>query len=227
MDYSSLPVNELVRLCFQSGDESAWAEFVRRFHPVIARTAIRVGHQWGQTSPQVVDDLVQETYLKICSHRNEFLQDFTPTHENAFYGYLKVFTTNLVHDHFKRLRARKRADPASSSSWDGDLSSETHQSRDFDAQSAERSVLIGQIAASLKTIAVGTTAKRDFRIFWLYYRVGLSASAIAELPTIGLSTKGVESTLVRLTRHVRQRLLGNENREQASKQKGIPHIESL
>jgi RNA polymerase sigma-70 factor, ECF subfamily len=43
-------------------------------------------------------------------------------------------------------------------------------------------------------------------IFWLYYRDGLTARAIAQLPGIRLSVKGVESTIHRLTRRVRLRL---------------------
>ena len=45
-------------------------------------------------------------------------------------------------------------------------------------------------------------------MFWLYYRVGLTANAIAALPSIGLSMKGVESTILRLIRLLRQEISG-------------------
>jgi hypothetical protein len=48
--------------------------------------------------------------------------------------------------------------------------------------------------------------ERDRKLFWLYYRVGLTADAIAGLPSIGLSTKGVESSLLRLTRLLRDEI---------------------
>jgi RNA polymerase sigma-70 factor (ECF subfamily) len=48
--------------------------------------------------------------------------------------------------------------------------------------------------------------ERDRTVFWLYYQQGFSAKAIAALPSIGLSEKGVESAILRLTREVRNRL---------------------
>ena len=69
-----------------------------------------------------------------------------------------------------------------------------------------RSILLREINAALGRLAVGQNLERDRRVFWLYYRVGLTANAIASLPAIGLSTKGVESTILRLTRLLRQEL---------------------
>ena len=45
--------------------------------------------------------------------------------------------------------------------------------------------------------------ERDRRIFWLYYRAGLKPAVIARMPGIGLSVKGVESAVFRLTKLVR------------------------
>ncbi len=105
MDHSALSAEELALTYFRSGDEKAWSEFVRRFHPLIARVVLRVARQWGETSPQAVDDLIQDTYLKICSERERLLGSFTSPHADAIYGFMKVFTANLVHDHFKASRA--------------------------------------------------------------------------------------------------------------------------
>jgi len=44
---------------------------------------------------------------------------------------------------------------------------------------------------------------RSKLIFWLYYRCGFSASEIASLPNVELTTKGVESMIFRLVRLVR------------------------
>jgi RNA polymerase sigma-70 factor (ECF subfamily) len=48
-----------------------------------------------------------------------------------------------------------------------------------------------------------TESKRDRTIFWLYYRQGFSAREIAELPGLGLTQKGVESCIHRLTNMLR------------------------
>jgi hypothetical protein len=57
----------------------------------------------------------------------------------------------------------------------------------------------------LKSRACEPTFVRDYTIFWLYYREGMTAKAIAGVSSIGLTVKGVESTLLRLTRLVRTR----------------------
>jgi len=91
------------------------------------------------------------------------------------------------------------------------------------AKSSERGILLQQIDAHLGRLAVGQNLERDRRVFWLYYRVGLTANAIASLPAIGLSTKGVESTILRLTRLLRQELAADRPRPGActTKDEGI------
>src|SRR5262249_54164894 len=108
MDYASLSAEELVLACGQSDDAAAWQEFVRRFYRLIATVALRVARRWGGSSPQIIDDLVQETYLKLCADNLQMLRSFKSQHPDAFYGYLKVVTANLVHDHFKAVHSSKR-----------------------------------------------------------------------------------------------------------------------
>jgi RNA polymerase sigma-70 factor, ECF subfamily len=206
VDYTALSADELAITCFQSGDELAWAEFVRRFQPLIARVAVRVARQWGESSPQLVDELVQNTYFKICADRKSLLQKFAPNHQDAIYGYIKVLTANLAHDHFKASRSQKRGGWAIASSIDGD--DRTLNARCLKSAEAliQRDILIQQVDACLQVVSTGECSGRDRKIFWLYYRVGLAASAIAALPTVGLSTKGVESIILRLTRLIRERL---------------------
>ena len=204
--YSSTPPEELVSACADSGDPAAWEEFVHRFHPVIATVALRTARDWGNTSTHLIDDLVQETFLKLCADNCRILRAFQSRHPGAIFGYLKVITANVVHDHFKALNSRKRGENITSAlAEDCDLSQRSG-SATSEVESMERAILIGQIDASLRNLDVGPNAERDRRIFWLYYRVGLSASAIAAISGIGLTTKGVESTLLRLTKHVKQKL---------------------
>lgn len=205
MDYSAISAEELALICFRSGDELAWAEFVRRFQPLIASVAIRVARKWGDTSPQIVDELVQDTYLKLCAERTHLLEKFKPRHKDAAYGYIKVFTANLVHDRFKSSRAQKRGGRADTGSVDCDLATKGVPTQPI-LEALERKILLEKVAHCLEKVSSGQKAERDRQIFWLYYRVGLTASAIASLPTVGLGTKGVESIILRLTRAIRQEL---------------------
>jgi RNA polymerase sigma-70 factor (ECF subfamily) len=141
------------------------------------------------------------------------LQSFKSAHQDAIYGYIKVFTANLAHDYFKATHSQKRGGGVAVSPIDDDQPGHMPRAAASVASVVERDVLIQQIDACLRLVLGGPGAGRDRRIFWLYYRVGLPASAIAALPTIGLTTKGVESTLLRLTRQVRQRLVSSQMRK--------------
>jgi RNA polymerase sigma-70 factor (ECF subfamily) len=228
VDCKALSPAQLVLHCLKAGDESAWIEFVHRFHPLIARVVTRVAWRWGESSREVLDDLVQETYLKLCTNRETLLQRFQVTDDSIF-GFVKVFTANLVHDHFKAAHSTKRGGGAKTEPADDQTSSEQSGNCSFDSKSIERSVLLGQIDSCLREEESGPNAWRDRQIFWLYYRVGLSASAIAALPAVGLSTKGVESTILRMTQVVRRRLARAEDsaETEGDPSKGIRPAESF
>jgi RNA polymerase sigma-70 factor (ECF subfamily) len=207
MPHKNLSATELVRACVDSADREAWREFVARFQPTIAGVALRTARRWGQSSPLVLEDLVQETFLKLCGERCRLLREFEPQHEEAFYGYLKVVTTRVVHDYFKRLHAVKRRPADRPQRQEGDDPPDPVDAAAVER--IERGALFGEIERLLAALDLGPTAERDRRIFGLYYQAGMSARAIAELPGMDLSIKGVESTIFRVTRLLRQKLAGD------------------
>jgi RNA polymerase sigma-70 factor (ECF subfamily) len=205
-DYATLAVAKLIEAC-TGGDSAAWQEFIRRFHSIIAITASRAARRWSEASPSTIDDLVQETYLKLCADRGRVLQQFRFEHEDAIFGFLKIITINVVNDYFKGLYAHKRGGNAVSGPLDG---SETHSGTDRPAglTDPERALMVDRVDACLRDMAPAETRDRDRKIFWLYYRQGMTAKEIASLPYLGLTLKGVESTLHRLIRLVRTHLTG-------------------
>jgi hypothetical protein len=77
--------------------------------------------------------------------------------------------------------------------------------RSGSAASIEREILIREIEDFLKARLAGEpNQERDLTIFWCYYRQGMSAKAIAAIPSIGLTAKGVESQLARTILLVRK-----------------------
>jgi len=198
-----MSLEELIRACADPGDESVWKEFVRRFHPLIAGVALRTAQRWGNASPALVDDLIQETYLKLCSGPSRLLAVFDANAPDAFYGYLKVVTTNVVHDYFRAMHSRKR-DVQQEEPLETTYASAT--AREGNPDYIEQSVLIGEVKAVLEQVTSGKNQQRDCTIFWLRHRQGMTPQAIAQLPGFDLSVKGVESLLLRLTRQVRERL---------------------
>ena len=167
--------------------------------------AYRVARRWGENAPGIVDDLIQETYIKLCSDKVRILREFQASHPDSIFGFLKVLATNVANDHFKRLHTGKRG---------GDVIQPLEQSERTaiaggpgDPASIERALLIHEVDSCLRAQAPPDTRERDCTIFSLYYRQGLTAKEIAALPSINLSVKGVESTLHRLTQLVRSHLV--------------------
>lgn len=108
LSHEELPLSELLQLCLESEQETLWTEFVSRSHPIVAGVIIKTIRRWIRPEPGLVDDMVQETYLRLC--RNDFraLRHFISQHENSVFGFLKVVASNTVRDHFRTVYSRKR-----------------------------------------------------------------------------------------------------------------------
>jgi RNA polymerase sigma-70 factor (ECF subfamily) len=200
-----MSLEELLLACAEDGNTDAWLEFVRRFHGLIAAVAWRTARKWGAISPSLIDDLVQESYLRLCSDRKRFLGALQERHEDSFYAYLKVITANVVHDHFRALHSKKRglgrtedlAEPRTAPTPPGNRGT---------PEEIERNIMLKEVDAVLLSNLSGEDEVRDRQVFWLYYRQGMTAQSIANMPAISLSVKGVESLIHRLTRLVREHL---------------------
>jgi RNA polymerase sigma-70 factor, ECF subfamily len=199
--YSSLSVEELVRRCAASGEIAAWEEFVRRFHRLIAKVILRTCNRFGDSSNQTVDDLIQDTYLKLCAHQFRLLRGFDHRHPNAFLGFLQVVARNVARDFFKRKRIEDDVEPLP----EGHTKVLNLHSPD-DHLMMERKLLIEEVERHVDVCVKGTDEGRNRRIFWLRHHAGLSAAEIARLPGINLTHKGVESLDMRILHCVRERM---------------------
>jgi RNA polymerase sigma-70 factor (ECF subfamily) len=223
-----MSAEELIRACAELNDGAAWEEFVGRFRRPINLSIIRTAEQWGQAPQEVVDDLAQETYLKLCADNCELLLEFAAQHPEAISGYIKTIAVNVAHDHFKALHSQKRG-----SGEVGQFPEASEPKAAIESSQGqvaiEREVLFNQISECVETCSAGPDQQRDCLIFWLYYQQGMSAKAIAALPTVGLTAKGVESAIFRLTRMVREKIVGwreNQIVESATEEKGLRPAES-
>jgi len=195
-----------LRLCLQSGDQALWAEFVHHVQPLIARVVVKSVRSWTKPSSSLVDDLVHDTYLKLCSNDFRALRELRCQNEAALFGFLKVVASRVVQDHFRSLFSQKHGG--------GNADEDLEQIQVADAASgacleqAERSILLTEVEQCLELRSAEPNFNRDCTIFWLYYQQGLTAKEISELPSIGLTEKGVESSLLKLTRWVRAGLGG-------------------
>jgi len=227
--YSSISPEELVRICSASGDADVWEEFVHRFHRLIAAVVLHTAARLGDASSQMVDDLIQETYLKLCADGCRLLRKFDPRQPEAIFGYIKVVTANVVRDYFKSLHSQKRG--AGQIEETPELFIPVADQNSPGGTSAiERQLLIKDVQRHLKDCTAGPEQARNCRVFWLYYQAGLTASAIAALPEVGLTTKGVESLIFRITRELRERMAVSGQQDASftrSRSEGIRPAESF
>jgi RNA polymerase sigma-70 factor (ECF subfamily) len=199
-----LSVEELVRACAESGNAEAWEEFVRRFRVVIGSAVRRVAYSYGKPNAAVIDELIQDTYLKVCRDNCHLLRDFKPQYPDAFYGMLKKTAANIAHDYFRREEAETHGGRVIQVEL-ADVEAFVPDSRSTGPTSIEREILLREVRDILSELDTPTAA-RDRDIFWLYYRQGFTAQAIAAIPCYTPGTKGVESILHRLTCYVRERM---------------------
>jgi RNA polymerase sigma-70 factor, ECF subfamily len=235
VDFRSLSPEDLVAACLATREEAVWAEFVRRFRPLISTVVLRTARNWGAPTPTQLDDLIQETYLKLCADDCRLLKNFRSQHPGAIFGFLKVVTANVVNDYFKAFHAVKRGSGTSSSLSDPERNEYyvPNNAPEAGLSVVEQAVLLQEIDRCLARLVSAHELPRSRRIFWLYYRCGFSARAIASLPSIELTTKGVESTILRLNRLVRTAVgpsaapKATQNTDSKVEKKGVRRAGSL
>ena len=167
---------------------------------MIANVIINTLRRWREPAPNLVDDLIQDTYLKLFANDRKALRGIRNEHENAIFGYLKVTASNTTIDHFRQPKNNvpelELTDPVVPPLPDG-----------FDQIQFAR--FKDTIQTRLESLSASDTCQRDQAIFWLYYEQGYTAKEIALLPNMKLSVKGVESTLLRLVKFVKDGLPGS------------------
>ncbi|MGO4884381.1 MAG: RNA polymerase sigma factor [Bryobacteraceae bacterium] len=188
---------ELLRTCADLRDAPAWDGFMRHFNPLIVGTVVRTMRRYGFDGSGLIDDLVQEVYLKLAANRAKVLREFEPRYPGAVFGYLRVIAANVVHDYFKSKTGR----PTDWRPLPEDLAGPDAQAE------VEWRLLLRDIDDLLRKARVW---ERDRQIFWLYYRQGMSAKQIAAIANFKLSTEGVETVIVKLNKLIRKALEDSE-----------------
>jgi RNA polymerase sigma factor (sigma-70 family) len=195
MDQVETPIRDLLHLCLGSEDQELWGEFVRRTQPLIASVIINTIRHWQEPAPSLVDDLIQDTFVKLYANQRKALRSIKNAYENTIFGYLRVVASNVVRDHFRQRENQveeiELTDPVLPPVPDG-------------MDRIEFSRLKDEIQERLETLSSSETYRRDEAIFWFYYEQGYTAKEISMLPSVALTVKGVESVLERLTRYIRE-----------------------
>jgi len=203
-----LDIYHLLILCLQSRKEHLWAEFIRRSQPVIAGVVVKAVRRWTRPSTSLVDDLIQDTYVKLCANDFKALRQFVCRHDNAIFGFIKVIASNIVQDHFRCIYSHKRGYGKDGEQLDDAAILRMASSGSGDI---EREILLKEVESSLAICVEGPNAARDYKIFSLYYRHGLTFKEISRLTDIGLTIKGVESAVLRMAQMIKLKIARNHD----------------
>jgi RNA polymerase sigma-70 factor, ECF subfamily len=234
---SAIVATRLARVCAYSTYAPEWAQLVRLVTPVVTLTARRVSVSWNDPSNATVNEIVQEVFLKLCEDDRRILREFEDRGPDSLLKLMRTITVSVGIDYFRRTRAERRggrlgALPLEPVLWEEDRSGQSHGEETRNGAGAvELPTLLAQLDGLLR-LYPGMVSARDRTLFWLYFRQGFTAEAIARIPTMKLSVKGVESALLRLTRLLRKTILNGKPKPELPKQiplslsetKGFSHV---
>ena len=188
----SSEISEMYGDCIRSGGKHpACDDFFRTIRPVLRRVSWRVARQYDALGD--VDDLVQEVSLKLIASGTSILESLPP-HPDGALAYFSVLAANSARDFFRARGAFKRGTQPTIS-LDDQLKA-VAASLDV-AESYDQELLLRGIEERLPK------DRREQVVFRLYYRQGLTAKEIADIPALNLKIKGVESMIFRITRSIR------------------------
>lgn len=173
-------------------DSGVWEELFQRLSPALGGIISRTMWRWGVRDRAEIDDLLQDIGLKILQLSRS--RHSLPNDEAQLYGYFKTVAANTTVTWIRRRFAGKRNVDETVPLTDH-LESLLEEIRP--GQSVELRVLVREVDRLLDC------QPRDRNIFWLHYRQGFTAAEIAAIPAMGLSMKGVESLIRRMTAELR------------------------
>ncbi len=152
-----------------------------------------------------MEDLIQDTYVRLCSDQNRILREARSEHPNALFGLIQAVTYSVTIDYLRRngrLKKGSRFHVVSLQALAAEVSQPYGDDHDWP-------LLLKQIDSLLEQTGASPC---DRTVFWLYYRQGLTVRAISLLPGIGLKESGIESMLHRLALNVRKKIGENGNK---------------
>jgi len=198
MNDNRTSVNELAMACAHSADAAEWQDFVCRCIPLASLVALRVSRMWvSEPARSTVDDIVQEVFLKLCEQERRILRDFEPRGEDSFFGLLRIVTASVANDYFRRIYSTKRGGKVVTMPlMDDDAQMPPEGARPVARM--QQATLMAELDEKLRS-APEEIGERDRALFWLYYQQGYTAEEIARISAAGLTAKGVESALRRVT----------------------------
>jgi RNA polymerase sigma-70 factor (ECF subfamily) len=190
-------LTEILKSCLESRQPQDWESFILATRNLIAATVSRTLRQWSSPNSQIIEDLTQDVYLLLCKDKFLALQRFRAERPEALAAYLRVISSSVAVDHLRSSSAVKRGKGKAAEP----LEAADHQPVESNREH-EFHLFLLDVERCLES--QGQLEERDRAIFWMYYRHGFTARAIADMSSLQLTLKGVESVILRTTNRVKE-----------------------
>ena len=169
------PPDETLMLRYQQGDRAAFATLVRRHQGALFNFAIR-----QVRVPQVAEDVVQETFVRIVQNAADF------KHEARFTTWVYTITRNLCIDHLRKRALRKHPSLDQAGGEEGDGPTLGEQTADPRA-SVEREATSSELKERIAR-AVDTLPDEQREVFLMREGANLPFKEIAEITGVPENT---------------------------------------
>jgi RNA polymerase sigma factor (sigma-70 family) len=215
-DYNVMSHVDLVRSCTASRDEVAWEEFVTRYNRFICLAVLRAYCQRGgwraySVDVDLINDLVQEVYLKLLECTRGALQGFRGANDAAVFVYIGRVAISVVVDHLRRSGARKRGSDVCSldatvtdeEGREMTLADRLMSSGPSPEQEATAALLRDEVSEILGRSLRGRNAGRDLAIAEAFIFDECSLAEIAERFGGRIRESGIKSSIRRTSLRLR------------------------
>ena len=155
----------LIQRCCGSDDAEVWEEFIRRTRRLVAGVVYRVASRWNETRPEILEELIQDTYLHLFSNDRQGLKKFQPQSEEAFFGYIKVIAAPTSLTTICAPKMPTNGAPASPTAPTPRMRTEFARSRLLSSPEVEEEVLVSEIESWLDKLVTGKDADKHKAIF--------------------------------------------------------------
>jgi RNA polymerase sigma factor (sigma-70 family) len=200
---ADIEAHELLRECAKDlQNAELWEEFYSRYRRKIILYLLRAFRALGGNSEEFVryaDDWAQEVFTKLVQHNGRVIASFRGSSELSVYAFLGSIALSVVADQLRAQRAtRRRAQVVA-----------LEQLQDFNSPHVDTKTAFSALIEliDLEKALLGDeesrNPERDLLIFKLHFVDGLTAREIASIPSLKLTTSGLEKVLNR----VRSRLV--------------------
>jgi len=204
------PSPELFQLCAaHPHSHEYWAEFVRRFKPLLARSITAAWRRNGQGAwppDDVAYDLLQDVYMSVVKNDFRLLRNFRGKTEAEAEAYLAHAAINQTISFLRARQALRRS--ANEVPLEVLLEEHGELPPAEPARPAAGNLTEGELISVLEKCFDGPNGKRDIMIFLLYASYGYSPAEIAALGMSGLKETSIANLLGQMKTRLKKYLSG-------------------